>query len=131
MSRLAQSRAEYLSTQITLESSPQVLDGVVLGQNILMLEIPLGPVKIDPTAAAKNAVKTWYRRITSYNFKRPAYQCEAGSFTQLIWKDSRKLGVGIALSPDKRTICLVANYYPQGNVTCPGSFEKNVLPAKF
>lgn len=48
-----------------------------------------------------------------------------GHFTQLIWKNSVELGVGIALSSDKRKVYVVAEYSPQGNIL--GQFANNVL----
>lgn len=48
-----------------------------------------------------------------------------GHFTQLIWKNSVQLGVGIAFSSDKQKIYVVAQYSPPGNVH--GQYADNVL----
>ncbi len=50
----------------------------------------------------------------------------AGHFTQVVWKDSTQLGVGLAT--DGRTVFVVGQYRPAGNMNMAGYFEKNVLP---
>ena len=52
----------------------------------------------------------------------------AGNFTQVVWKESTHVGIGIA-SGAKGTF-VVANYKPAGNVTNRGYFEKNVCPVE-
>ena len=47
-----------------------------------------------------------------------------GHFTQVVWKDSRRLGVGIAFGNSGRTAIIVANYYPRGNYQ--GQFAQQV-----
>ena len=48
----------------------------------------------------------------------------AGHFTQVVWKDSKKLGIGIATG--KIGTVVVANYLPPGNYK--GKFGENVPP---
>jgi len=50
----------------------------------------------------------------------------AGSFTQLVWRDSKELGVGVACDGAKAFV--VGHYRPAGNVVNEGSFQSNVLP---
>ena len=50
-----------------------------------------------------------------------------GHFTQLVWKDSKEMGVGRSQSKDGTWIA-VANYLPPGNVI--GEYPKNVLLPK-
>ncbi|CAF3710038.1 unnamed protein product [Rotaria sp. Silwood1] len=70
--------------------------------------------------------KSWYSEISSYNFGSPGFSSSTGHFTQVIWKGSKQLGIGIAFTSDNRTAYVVANYYPPGNVI--RSFSSNVLP---
>ncbi|CAF5148077.1 unnamed protein product, partial [Rotaria sp. Silwood1] len=69
---------------------------------------------------------SWYNEINSYNFGSPGFSSSTGHFTQVIWKGSKQLGIGIAFTSDNRTAYVVANYYPPGNVI--SSFSSNVLP---
>uniref|UniRef100_A0A671Q496 SCP domain-containing protein n=1 Tax=Sinocyclocheilus anshuiensis TaxID=1608454 RepID=A0A671Q496_9TELE len=50
-----------------------------------------------------------------------------GHFTQVVWKDTKEVGVGLAT--DGNTTFVVGQYLPAGNITNAGYFEENVLPA--
>lgn len=72
-------------------------------------------------------VKLWYREIKDYNFKKATSYSEEdviGHFTQVVWKSSSRLGVGLARNADGGTY-VVANY-DKGNVI--GAFKANVSP---
>lgn len=47
----------------------------------------------------------------------------AGPFTQLVWSNTKELGIGKACSRSGRMI-VVANYYPKGNLN--GQYANNV-----
>jgi hypothetical protein len=51
----------------------------------------------------------------------------SGHFSQVVWRDSKELGVAFAKSRNG-TIYVVANYSPPGNVT--GRYAENVPPAR-
>lgn len=50
----------------------------------------------------------------------------AGHFTQVVWKDSTQLGVGMAT--DGHKVFVVGQYRPPGNINVKEYYEKNVLP---
>jgi pathogenesis-related protein 1 len=50
-----------------------------------------------------------YRKVNGTNWHK------TGHYTQMIWKETREVGVGVAVSPNG-AIIVVANYYPAGNV---------------
>ncbi|KAK5607805.1 hypothetical protein CRENBAI_011046 [Crenichthys baileyi] len=50
----------------------------------------------------------------------------AGSFTQLVWKDSEELCVGMAFNGKKAFV--VGHYRPGGNINSEEDFRENVLP---
>uniref|UniRef100_A0AAY4EIA1 SCP domain-containing protein n=1 Tax=Denticeps clupeoides TaxID=299321 RepID=A0AAY4EIA1_9TELE len=77
-------------------------------------------------ASSNEAVDKWYNEIEKYKFSRPGFQSGTGHFTQVVWKSSKELGLGVAT--DGRTIIVVGQYHPAGNVTNPGYFQENVLP---
>jgi len=124
LNQIAQSYAEHLAATSTFEHSGNQLGDEPLGENLYMQWISHGRVKVT----AKDAVKSWYDEIALHNFSKPKFSKETGHFTQMVWKSTRKLGVGIAYSPDGREVYIVTNYYPAGNIVSPGYFEKNVLP---
>ncbi|CAF4281221.1 unnamed protein product, partial [Rotaria sp. Silwood2] len=124
LNQIAQSYAEYLAATSTFEHSGNQLGNEPLGENLYMQWISYGRVK----ASARDAIQSWYDEIAMHDFDRPIYSSETGHFTQMVWRSSRKLGVGVAYSPDGREVYIVANYYPGGNIVNRGYFESNVLP---
>ncbi|XP_004072833.1 Golgi-associated plant pathogenesis-related protein 1-like [Oryzias latipes] len=74
----------------------------------------------------KDAVDAWYSEIKDYNFKKPGFKSGTGHFTQVVWKESKELGLGMAT--DGRMAFVVGQYRPPGNFSNPGQFEANVLP---
>ncbi|KAL1261625.1 hypothetical protein QQF64_006890 [Cirrhinus molitorella] len=81
---------------------------------------------VKKTPEGKVAVDSWYSEIKKYNFSSPGFQSGTGHFTQVVWKSSTELGVGLATNG--KTVFVVGQYKPAGNMTNAGYFEKNVLP---
>ncbi|XP_072528472.1 GLI pathogenesis-related 2 [Salminus brasiliensis] len=79
------------------------------------------------TLTGREAVDSWYSEIKDYRFNKPGFTSGTGHFTQVVWKDTKEVGYGVAT--DGATIFVVAQYLPAGNIANPGYFEKNVLPA--
>ncbi|VDO02167.1 unnamed protein product [Rodentolepis nana] len=50
----------------------------------------------------------------------------SGHFSQVIWKDTKSVGMGKAMCRDGRTIVVVGQYQPPGNFM--GEWGRNVLP---
>ncbi len=79
-----------------------------------------------------------YNEIKDYRYASPGFSGATGHFTQVVWKDSTKVGVGIAHSaPDGAgfiTTYIVAKYTPQGNFYMRGkeaeAFQANVASRK-
>jgi len=121
---IAQRYAEYLAATGKFEHSGNRLENETIGENLYMQWISEGRVPVN----ARQAAKSWYDEIQMYNYKRPVYSEDTGHFTQLVWRSSKRLGVGVALSKDGREVYIVTNYYPAGNIVNQGYFERNVLP---
>jgi len=85
-----------------------------------------------------DAALAWYNEIKDYRYANPGFSGATGHFTQVVWKDSTKVGVGIAHSaPDGAgfiTTYIVAKYTPQGNFYQRGkeaeAFRANVASRK-
>ena len=73
-------------------------------------------------ATGEMATNDWYNESKNYNFKKD-FQKDTGHFTQIIWKDTKEVGFGVANRGN--TYYVVANYYPPGNFL--GQYGKNVL----
>ncbi|XP_072570790.1 uncharacterized protein [Paramormyrops kingsleyae] len=117
--RETQKWAEHLVQQNALQHSD-----TDLGENIYY--------KWSSNKAAvsgKDAVESWYSEIKDYDFSEPGYQKKTGHFTQVVWKDSQEMGIGLA-TDGKGKVFVVARYRPAGNITNPGYYERNVLPSQ-
>ncbi|XP_024122645.1 GLI pathogenesis-related 2, like [Oryzias melastigma] len=77
----------------------------------------------------KDVSDRWYEEVKQYNFSRPGFSTGTGHFTAMVWKNTKKLGVGKAVASDGSSF-VVARYFPAGNITNQGHFENNVLPPK-
>ncbi|XP_055958207.1 Golgi-associated plant pathogenesis-related protein 1 [Patella vulgata] len=73
----------------------------------------------------KEATMMWYNEIKDYNFNKQGFTMGTGHFTQVVWKDTKVLGIAKSTGPKGNTI-VTANYLPPGNFQ--GDFEENVLP---
>ena len=71
-----------------------------------------------------NAVKMWYDEIRKYDFKNPGFSMATGHATQVLWKDSTKLGCAFKYCPNM--VIVSCKYSPPGNYQ--GMFPQNVLP---
>ena len=90
------------------------------GENLFMISSTDPNIKIT----GEDPVKSWYQEIKDHIFDEEPSSLISGHFTQIVWKDTRELGVGMA-KVGKR-IVVVANYYPPGNII--GQFARNVPP---
>lgn len=74
---------------------------------------------------SEQPTEMWYEEIKDYNFAAPGFSQATGHFTQVVWRNSTKLGCGRAMCGFG--VYYVCRYSPGGNVT--GGYEQNVLPA--
>lgn len=83
----------------------------------------------DEVGSVEQATKRWYDEIKDYDFNKNDAKdgkgfLNIGHFTQLTWKNSKRLGIGYAKEGHKCYV--VAIYSPPGNY--PGKFKENVFP---
>jgi hypothetical protein len=109
------------------------------GENLAVAQVPCteasGPD--DPDNSLRLSVDLWYREVEHYDFHHPdtvagdraEFDKGTGHFTQLVWRGSRSIGVGIATHPGQKWKCVVvAQFDPPGNYL--GQFRENVRSAK-
>lgn len=65
----------------------------------------------DPTAA--DVVDTWAAEVADYNSKTGRCKGVCGHYTQIVWRNSQRVGCGMAACGD--TEVWVCNYDPPGN----------------
>ncbi|KFM74773.1 Golgi-associated plant pathogenesis-related protein 1, partial [Stegodyphus mimosarum] len=79
-----------------------------------------------PMAKGTEVVDSWYSEHVFYPYSGQITReivMKAGHFTQVIWRNSKEMGIGKAVSRRNR-VYVVANYYPAGNVL--NKFADNV-----
>lgn len=69
-----------------------------------------------------------YDEYKDYDFRRGGWQGGTGHFTQVVWKDSKELGMGRAKTGDGRLTFVVGRYRPAGNVI--NFMQDNVFPRR-
>ena len=114
---IAQSYSEKLVTLGYLVHSSNTLNGNYIGEN-LYFGYNAGYLGTKP-------VDAWYDEIKDYDFAKAEFTSGTGHFTQVVWKNTKQVGCGVACSA--KDYCYVTcNYYPGGNYL--GQFKTNVLP---
>lgn len=75
----------------------------------------------------KDSVDCWYEEIHKHTFFKEPASMGTGHFTQVVWKDSKELGVGVCKNTQGQ-VFVVANYDPPGNFV--GKFAASVPPVR-
>ncbi|CAF4716134.1 unnamed protein product, partial [Rotaria sp. Silwood2] len=65
--------------------------------------------------SAAKVTLTWYAEVALYDYNKPGYNKSIGHFSQIVWKDTERLGVGYATAREGRKMFVVAQYGPPGN----------------
>ncbi|XP_015781270.1 Golgi-associated plant pathogenesis-related protein 1 [Tetranychus urticae] len=112
LERFALKRAQYMASTDIFEHPKRLR----YGENLYWRK---GSV---PTC--QDAVMNWYNEISLYQYSWPRYSPKTGHFTQIVWRDTQKIGCAAAQSPRTERIYIACNYYPPGNVR--GFFKQNV-----
>lgn len=74
------------------------------------------------------AVNAWYDEIELYDYNDPSFAYTTGHFTQLVWKNTTRVGCAYKDCGPYYGQYTVCQYYPPGNWA--GQFADNVLPLK-
>jgi uncharacterized protein YkwD len=65
------------------------------------------------TMRDRDVVGLWYGEVSRYNFRRGSFSAATGHFTQLVWRESARLGCAIATCAELQL--WVCNYDPPGS----------------
>ena len=74
----------------------------------------------------KDATENWYDEINLYYFSKPRFSSGTADFTQVVWKNTTKLGCAASKAKKNINIIVVCNYNRPGNYL--GGYEENVFP---
>jgi len=119
LTECAQKWANSLAESDSLTHSNLIWNDKDVGENIAkgyaILEDP-----------AKLIFSKWYMEIVNYDFAGPGAQPSTKNFTQVVWKGTKYVGMGLAYSKSGCTY-VVVNYFPAGNDEA--KLKENVFPA--
>lgn len=118
----AQNWAKHIAENGSLQHTP----GGKYGENLAMEFNPTRINVSDRTREVVSSIKRWYNEVNEYDFSVPGFSSKTGHFSQLIWKDSTEIGVGVALDKEKK-VYVVMQFSPPGNVCNDDVFKNNVL----
>lgn len=71
----------------------------------------------NSSSAMKLASEAWYNEIKDYSYGpviNNQHFSKIGHYTQMVWKNTQAVGIGVAIDPDG-DLYVVARYYPPGN----------------
>ncbi|KAH8334324.1 hypothetical protein KR059_009027, partial [Drosophila kikkawai] len=112
LSKYAQDWANHLAYYDRLETRPFP----IYGENIMCIRKPIFSIE--------HMMKLWYQEKYHYDYMDPCFSPYTGHFTQMVWRNTEYLGVGVASNDS--CIWIVCNYDPPGNTR--GHFQENILP---
>ncbi|CAG2192611.1 unnamed protein product [Mytilus edulis] len=92
------------------------------GENVIFVETN------GQRPSGDTVTELWYKEIENYDHLHPKWNKDSMNFTQMIWKSSNEMGIGISKVKGQNKYVIVAHYKPSGNINTPGEFRKNVLP---
>ncbi|XP_078450075.1 uncharacterized protein LOC144718576 [Lampetra planeri] len=118
LGRDARAWARVLARSRALRSHPTVPHG----QNVWARHIGTGELP-----KGRKVTNCWYADRLAYDYNNPGFQQGTGNFSQLVWRSSLDLGVGLAC--DGRGMFVAVTFYsPAGNLPYAMSYRDNVLP---
>jgi pathogenesis-related protein 1 len=111
LSAYAQQWAEHLASRGSriFHSDCMHPDGRSLGENIFW-------GSDADSYSVLDASKSWYEEKQLYRYAPISNHSDGtGHYTQMVWKETREIGLGVAYTK-KGGIIVVASYYPAGNM---------------
>ena len=135
LNKVAQDYADSLAAQNKFEHSKSGY-----GENLYMMSSwqslaslngnhrPLLSLLLPMVFLGSIPTQSWYDEIKDYDFNKPGFSMAVGHFTQVVWKGSQRLGVGIGFANNGNKAVVVANYDRPGNYL--SQFAENVLPGR-
>lgn len=121
---LAQYAANYAANSFSCDNVQLVHSGGPYGENLAA-----------GLVGGYDPVNAWYDEISQYNYNNPGFSEATGHFTQLVWKDTSKVGCAMVKCNNiwrQYTICEYSD--SRGNIVGTDSktgksyFAENVLP---
>lgn len=113
ISIVSQNWTDYMANEQVFRHSDSMY-----GENLAMMPS-------NGTESLIQSIDMFYSEVVNYDYYNPGYTTDTGHFTQLVWINSKEIGLGITTSINRYTyIC--TNFNPPGNYQ--NDFLNNVKP---
>lgn len=119
MEKYAILRANHLAE---IDSLKHDSNSDFFGENLYQLSTTQKEADIN---FCRSAIDYWYAGVFNYSYNKPGFDKTTGHFTQVVWKESDKLGCAKSKSKISGNYYVVCNYYSHGNVK--GTFEQMLV----
>lgn len=121
LEKIAQNNAKYMSEIDDFIQSKEKYNGDFIAQSSFYI-FDNGKEDVN----GEKIVDKWYKEIEYYDFEKPRSENEkkTNHFTNMIWKDTKKIGCGYSCVKNECYGCCV--YYPSKSYEY--IFSQNVLP---
>lgn len=120
LTALAQEWSEKLTKDGRIQHYNRLYKGQHLGENFIYKWC-----RESGNLTGAQVADTWYSQMSKYDFSHTKHSMDTGHFTQMIWRNSKVVGIGKSKSLDG-AIVVVAFYHPAGNIA--GAFSINIHP---
>ena len=116
--KLSEIADEYANNLLNNESGKEnIYKGKIFGENVFISEN-------KDIKYVKEMFKKWEDEGNNYDYDKSKYTKDASHFTQIIWKETKQIGIGFSQDESNKKYYFVFLYYPPGNTL--GEFSKNV-----
>lgn len=110
-----------------MNAEKQIREGTFVNKNEGGIDVNKNIYKfigrtLNGPEASRKAIDSWYNDIANYNWYNPS----PSTFSQVVWKKTAEIGIGIASNRSGNEQIVVVSYSPAGNII--GQFHENVSP---
>lgn len=97
------------------------------GENLAMIPFVRGCKTLqNATSYVESSVTAWYSEHSLYNYSSPTYSEKTGHFTQLVWKRTNSIGIGVSVNTTTCRMIVGMAFDPPGNYK--SLMRTNVFP---
>lgn len=106
----------------TRANAMQEMSHDLQGENLAIFSVMKG---LNDTDYIKRAVDMWYSEEKTYNYSKPGYSDSTGHFTQLVWRETCRIGFAAAVDKQNKWVYVIMLHSPPGNMQ--NRFNSNVF----
>jgi hypothetical protein len=97
------------------------------GENLGLARIR-NPAPTNATSYVIDSIDMWYKEVAFYNYSRPGFSMKTGHFTQLVWRDTKRIAFSASYDTKYMKLYIAMFYHPVGNSGDRTMFSLMVKP---